>query len=426
MVKHRRGTGSWYAWVVVAASALGLSLGIFPVGVSSFPVFFPALQREFHAGRGAIALGFTISTTMGAFLAPGIGRLCDRIGARPVIIASLSMFGVVLLSAQMIAGQLSQLYTFYFVLGIISPGTNSIPYGLLVSRWFNRRRGLALGIMMIGIGGGAIVVPALARMLIGEYGWRATYAIFGCAALVIGVPSAALFLKESPYRVSQAPGSAGQSEGLSWLEIRSSSDFTLLITVFVLVSASVQACLIHMVQIMADAGASADVAAAAVSVSGVALLAGRVTTGYFLDRFSGGRVAQVVFASAAVGVALLAVGQPLAVLAGAFLTGLGMGAEADIIAFLLGRYFGLRSFGTAFGFAFGSFILAGGVGPLLMGFAFDRTGSYRLPLSVFFAATVLASSLVGRLGPYRFGVKERVDALKDGNGFEPDRLAAAD
>jgi len=91
--------------------------------------------------------------------------------------------------------------------------------------------------------------------------------------------------------------------------------------------------------------------------------------------------------------------------AGAFLIGLGLGAEADIIAYLLGRYFGLRSFGTAFGFAFGLFVLAGGIGPLLLGVAFDRFGSYRIALVAFCVATALAALIVGGLGPYRFEVQ---------------------
>jgi MFS family permease len=80
-----------------------------------------------------------------------------------------------------------------------------------------------------------------------------------------------------------------------------------------------------------------------------------------------------------------------------------MGAEVDIIAFLMSRYFGLRSLGTTVGFAFGAFVIAGGVGLLVMGLAFDRTGSYRVPLAGFGAAAVVAAVLVSRLGPYRFG-----------------------
>jgi len=403
-VKRQTETRSSYGWVIVTTAAFGLFLGVFPIFVSSFPVFFPAFLREFHAGRGAISLAFTICNTVTACIAPIVGWLCDRAGARPVILASLVLFGSGLIASQRIGSQLWELYLFSLVLGVAAPGTNSIAYGLVVSRWFNRHRGLALGLMMVGAGVGAIVMPSLARMLIASHGWRATYTGFGCAALLVAVPVVAVFLKEGPPSLSQSAG-AEVAEGCSWRESRNSGSLWLMIVVFVLVSASVQACFIHLAQLMTDHGATPAIAALAASLSGAALLAGRVGTGYFLDRYSGPQVARVIFAGAALGIGLLAIRTSSVMFVGAFLIGLGLGAEADIIAYLLGRYFGLRSFGTIFGFAFGLFVLAGGIGPLLMGIAFDHTGSYRLALAGFCLATALAAVLVGRLGPYRFDVK---------------------
>ena len=116
-----------------------------------------------------------------------------------------------------------------------------------------------------------------------------------------------------------------------------------------------------------------------------------------------------ICAGAALGIALLWSGSAgVAALAGAFLVGLGMGAEVDIIAFLMSRYFGLRSLGTTVGVAFAAFVIAGGLGPLAMGLAFDRTGSYRAPLAGFFVATLAAFVLMTRLGPYRFGIDAAV------------------
>jgi len=396
-------TRSFDGWVVVAAAAFGLFLGVFPIFVASFTVFFPAFVRDFHAGRGAISLAFTICNLVTACVAPVAGRLCDRVGARLVILASLAIFGLGLIAAQTIGSRLWELYVFSTILGIAAPGTNSISYGLVVSRWFNRHRGLALGLMMIGIGAGAMMAPPLARILIARYGWRATYAKLGWAALLLAIPVVAIFLKEKPQVfLSQSPV---DEDGWPWREIRVSRDFWRMIVVFTLVSGSVQACLIHLTQIMADHRTAPEIAVLAASITGVALLAGRVATGYFLDRFSGPGLARVIFASAALGIALLSLRATGAMFAGAFLIGLGLGAEADIIAYLLGRYFGLRSFGTAFGFAFGLFVLAGGIGPLLLGVAFDRFGSYRIALVAFCVATALAALIVGGLGPYRFEVQ---------------------
>src|SRR5205823_13629783 len=103
---------------------------------------------------------------------------------------------------------------------------------------------------------------------------------------------------------------------------------------------------------------------------------------------------------------LLLFGHGIFTFAGALLVGLGMGAEGDIIAYLTSRYFGLKSFGEIYGYAFGTFVLAGACGALLMGIGFDRTGSYTVPLLGFLAAIIVAIILFGQLGPYRYGVAE--------------------
>ena len=132
-------------------------------------------------------------------------------------------------------------------------------------------------------------------------------------------------------------------------------------------------------------------------------LIGRVLSGYLFDRFFGPYVAVFIFSGAACGISLFWAGAAgnLALLA-AFLVGLGMGAETDIIAYLTSRYFGLHSFGEIFGYLFAAFTLAGALGPLLMAFGFDRTGSYRVPLLFFLLATVTATGLMTRLSPYRY------------------------
>jgi MFS family permease len=93
-----------------------------------------------------------------------------------------------------------------------------------------------------------------------------------------------------------------------------------------------------------------------------------------------------------------------------FLVGLGLGAEIDLIPYLTSRYFGLLNFGKVYSSVFAAFALAGALGPLIMGAAFDQTGSYRDPLIVFLLATVIAAALMSRLGPYRFGVSQPVES----------------
>jgi predicted MFS family arabinose efflux permease len=154
---------------------------------------------------------------------------------------------------------------------------------------------------------------------------------------------------------------------------------------------------------LSDRGASAQAAANATSIIGVAVVVGRTGSGYLLDRFFAPRVCAVLFGQSALGVALLASGAsgPLGVLAG-FMVGLALGAEVEVIAFLVSRYFGLRSFGLVYGVGFSSFVLAGAAGTYIMGAGFDRTHSYTAPLLFFFLFMLIAAFLFSRLGPYRF------------------------
>ena len=125
-----------------------------------------------------------------------------------------------------------------------------------------------------------------------------------------------------------------------------------------------------------------------------------------MDRCFAPLVAISFSSAVALGILMLAFGHstPLAFV-GAFLVGLGMGAEADIIAYLTSRYCGLRSFGEVYGYAFAVFVISGALGTLVMGIGFDRTGAYLVPLTGFFCAASVAAVLFGLLGPYKYGVR---------------------
>jgi len=158
-----------------------------------------------------------------------------------------------------------------------------------------------------------------------------------------------------------------------------------------------------MVAMLTDRGSSVQAAALGSSLLGVALLIGRVGTGYLLDRVFAPRLAALFFGGSPLEFGLLWMSNVTAMaLGGAFLIGLGMGVEVDIIAYLISRYFGLRSSGKIYGLAFGAYVLAGALGPLMMGAGFDLTGSYHAPLAVFFLSTLVATVLITQIGPYRY------------------------
>jgi MFS family permease len=364
-----------------------------------------------------VSLGFTLHLLTVAASAPLAGWLIDRHGSRKIILLATSLFGSILLLNKPLVANLGQFYLFNIALGLVGTGVGPLPYGRVVSLWFDRSRGLALGLMMVGIGSGAIVMPSLAQWLIAKFGWHSAYIVLGSAVVFIALPVVAGLLRERPEDMGLLPDGkcpetvGAESEtlvsGLSTLDAFRTGTFWLMVSAFFLVSASVQGCVIHLAAMFGDHGISPQTAALGSSVAGASVLLGRVGAGYLLDRFFAPRVANAFFAGTAVGIGLLWMGSSAVILfVGALFVGLGLGAELDLIAYLTGRYFGLCAFGRIYGSAFAAFALAGAIGPLIMGAGFDSTGSYRVPLASFFAATLLATVLMNHLGLYRYGVSE--------------------
>jgi MFS family permease len=403
----------FYGWWIVVVSGIGLCFGYGPIIVYSIGVFIKPLAQELHSNRGSISFAFTLANVMASIGSPLAGRLADRIGARRIILIATAIFALLLVSAPLLSAKLWKLYVFYGLVGLVGTGTAPIPYGRVIARWFDRRRGLALGFTLFGIGCGAILMPALAQRLIALLGWRSTYTVMGVLVLVVSFPVVGLFLKNSPEEMAllpdgaslPRPGSQKQNaeEGFTWREASRTAPFWLMAGAVFLVGASVHGCVLHVAPMLSDQGVSPRRIGLAIAVLGSALTTGRVVCGYLLDRFFAPRVAMSIFVAAACGMVLLrtAAGTTLVFLA-VFLIGLGMGAEVDIIAYLTSRYFGLRAFGEIYGYAFASYTFAGALGPWLMGLGFDRSGSYSSILVGFFLATLLAAASMTRLGPYRF------------------------
>ena len=404
----------FYGWWVVVTAGIGSFMSYGPIIAFTFGVFIKPLSEEFGWSRTDISLGFSLSLFMLSGMAPIFGRLVDRFGARKVIIPSVFIFGLGVTSLAFLSASLWHFYAVYVLLGIVSVGAATLPYLTVVSQWFDKQRGLALGLAMIGVGLGTFLMPALAQSLIDSVGWRSAYVVLGLMVIGVTIPVVGLFLKETPELMGLSPDGVEQTYikatqphsealGMSSHEAWHAITFWFIFTAFFLMSVSVHGCLIHLVPMLTDRGLSDQSAALATSFLGGALLLGRVGAGYLLDRFTASSVAMGFLAGAALGVFLLwseAIGG--LAFAAAILVGLGVGAETDLMPYVVSRYFGLRAFGEILGWVLMAWGLGGVVGPFLMGVGFDSTGSYSVVLAAFIGATVIAAGLMAQLGPYRF------------------------
>jgi MFS family permease len=397
------------AWLVVAVSSVGLFLHFGSLLVNAFGVFLTTLCDEFRWSRGQVSLAFTLATLTAMLTMPLTGWLTDRLGARRPILFCMAVFGALYASLSFLTPNLWHLYAVFLLLGLVGPGTSAVPHASLISRWFTERRGLALGLAMCGTALGGVIWPPATQRLLDWFGWRNAYAISGGAVLLVAVPLLLLLLKEpsAPVRSSK-PGKQGkqgvadgQADGLTRGEALRGSLLWLLLFSFFIISMSIHACMIHLVPMLKDSGMTPVNAAFAASLFGAAGMIGRLGMGYLLDLLPAERVPTIAFSLVAAGIFLLFAGAtgPGAYFA-AMLIGFGYGAESATIPYLIGRYFGLRSFGEIYSYLFITVPLGGALGPVLMGAGFDRTGSYRLVLLFCGIATIVAALMMLRLGSY--------------------------
>ncbi len=387
-------------WRIAAASSVGVFASFGSLLVFTFGVFLKPLAEEFGCSREAASGAFALAALAVAVCSPFIGKLVDRFGARRVIAPCVAVFGTAFASLSILPPRLSALYAAFIVLGVVGNGTAQLAHARMVASWFVERRGLAMAILMMGSAVGAMVWPPVAQSLIAGFGWRNAAALLGAVALVLGLVVALLFVRENPAQAQKhSPGRAVTGERTSNQAL--SRPFLVIVAVLFLGSLGQNGAIIHLSSMLTDRGISPESAAFALSAMGAASIAGRIAAGWLLDRFFGPSVAMWLLAAAAGGAFVLAEATTAtAGVLGAALIGIGMGGEADITPYLLSRYFGLESLSTLYGFTWSAYAVAGALGPVLMGRAFDLTGSYSMFLIGLSTVMLLSAALTLLLPAY--------------------------
>jgi MFS family permease len=411
-------------WWVVFATVCALIVGAGPINVFAFGVFLKPITEDLGVGRGLFSSALTLHGVIAAVALPVIGWLVDRWGARRILLPGIFVFALATASYALIqASPLVLTFLIFAATGFFGGVGSPIPYAAVIAEWFDRERGLAFGIGMSGVGLGVALMPQLAAALIGAVGWRFAYVGLALAIILVAFPPVVLFLREPPGFVARAhphdPAVAALAPGASIGEALRSWVFWGLSIAFLLDVIAINGTLTHIVAVLTDRGVPRQAATAALSGSGLALILGRILSGWCLDRLWGPYVAIAFFVLPMIGIASLASGAAgIAPFLGAIGCGLGIGAEIDLMAFFTSRYFGLRNYAKLYGMMFGIFALGVGVGPALSGTSFDRFHSYT-PAFVIFMIMLAAGCVVFlRLGPYPYppldqavaGAQEKIPA----------------
>ena len=402
----------FFGWWVVSAAVTGMALSIAPIAILSLGLFMKPLSAEFGWERGDISLAITLTALSLSFAMPVAGRLVDRFGPKRILYPSILLLGGLVASLYFLTGSILHLYLNFICIGIAGSGTGGVAYAKVVTNWFSRRRGLALGMTMAGVGLGNAIVAPYAQFLIELLDWRLAYVALAATMVAVTIPLVWLLLKETPEEMGlQADGNdqpilqtgngKQQVYGLTASEARKQHTFWIMLVAFVGIGLGVNGLGIHLVPMLTDWGMAASTAALVFSVSGLCTIIGRVGAGYLADRFFAPHVAIAFSACAVCSILLMLAGVvgPAAFLIGVML-GLGSGGNPNIIAYLISRYFGTRSYGELYGSIYGIHIIGSGLSPLVLGLGYDAMGSYTGVLVAYAGLIVAAAGILLLLRDY--------------------------
>jgi MFS family permease len=302
----------------------------------------------------------------------------------------MAIYGCAIASLSLLRFGLWQFYLTCFVLGVVGNGAAHLAYSRSISTWFRRRLGIALAFVMVGAGLGAMILPVVAQSIISRSGWRVAYASLGGLALLLGLPLSWRYIRE--HGASGNESSLVPQSGMTWQQGLRSFAFWIITAILFASSISMNGAITHLSALLTDRGLTPGRAALCASILGGSSLLGRIVVGWLLDRFFGPHVALVINLITATGVFLLARANSFAEgCVAAALIGIGAGGEAATTPYLLTRYFGLRAFSTLYGVTWTFYAAAGAIGPVILGRAFDVTGSYASLLLLLAAALALAA-----------------------------------
>lgn len=369
-------------WRALAGCTVAASIGTIGLHAYTSGAFMPALIAGAGYTKDQLSLATLILSATVAVAAPFAGSLMDRYGAARII--TLAVIGEALAFALLsVAPARFPVYAgLIVVLALVGVGTTPPGFARIVTARFDAGRGLALGCMISGLGIMAITGPIWATWVITHFGWRAGYAVMAGLVVLLGGAGLLLIGRDRPAGASDSVASVDMLR----TDVRENAFarplFWILVVGFLLPSLFGGGYLLHLISILGERGFSPAAAAKVQSLIGVAVLCGRLGSGAALDRFPPRWVAAVAFSISALGCALLMLSDPLVMSIAALAIGLTIGAELDIMAYFISRYFGLANFGRLYGFAYGGLILGGGVSPVLITRLAAWGGGYETALIV--------------------------------------------
>ncbi|MBN1856812.1 MAG: MFS transporter [Dehalococcoidia bacterium] len=400
----------FYGYYLLAVTFLFLVL-FNGSGVFAFSLFVRPLEASLGWGRGEVMAGFTVFYATTGFASPLAGRFVDRYGARPVIAVGALMMGLGFVLVSRISS-LPLFYLGYMIIGTGGAAMGPVPCSAVISYWFKRKRGTALGLMSAGIGAGGVVVAPFIGYMLSHYDWRMAYLSLGVLIMAITIPLALLLIRTRPSEKGLYPDGAkgpvgvsedatrrgGEREGTTLKHALHTGTFWFIAIAFTLFAFGSMGALQASVPFLEDIGYPTATAAAALGAIGFGSAVGKILFGWMCDKMAPNHAFAVGAAFLLAGVLILLTvhaDSPLAIIwTYALLLGLGAGAWLPTLSMLASTRFGLLHYGAVFGALNLCLSLGTASGPLFAGMMYDATGSYFAAFTIFAGLLALAIPII--------------------------------
>ena len=388
-------------WPLVMATCIGITSSAFVLPYYTIGALTVPVTEALGWSRTEFQAAILFSSGIGALLSPAVGWLADRYGSRQVALPSMLGLGVAFLLAAFMQGQLWMLFAAYGAMAFLGAGTIPVTWTRAIATSFRKRRGLALGLSLMGTGISAAIAPHYTVWLTDSFGWRGAYIGLSLVPFLLAWPILFFFFKPLEARDDTEIDAAPAEKGLTFSEALHSYRFWVLLVAILVSYMGFSGIGPNLLPSMTDDGMTRESAATLQSVYGISILFGRVIVGYIIDRIWAPAVASVCLVISAVGAFLLVGEQSFWVAALAiFALGFAAGAELDLLSFLTARYFGLAHYAKIYAVFYMALAVCSGTAPMLFAAVFDLTSSYDWSYAIAAILFVAGSGIIVSLGKY--------------------------
>lgn len=388
-------------WTVIAGSLVGTAFSSIIVFASGYAILSHALGEQFGWNQRQVAAGATIFMLAQMAMQPVIGWALTRYGSRRVIVASLLGFSSALLLLGQIADTLPGFYFGVAIVSAVSAGTNVISYARAISQWFDRSRGLALGIAASGSSVGLLLIPFLAQRGLAAFGWSTALVVSAAFIAVVCLPVVAASVRDRVDARHHFAASAACAVDAEHNFL--GATFVKLFIAFAVAGLSTYAIVPNLVYIFrSKAGLDVGNIVLIQSLMGGSVLLGRVGYGFLLDRVATRWLGVTVAIATAIYLIMFATVNSFGwTLAAAIIGGCVVGGDGDLIPFSASRYFPPEVSSKVLGWFMFAFLSGAATGPLLFAEISEATGGITDPLLMLAALQLLPLALFLSLTPDR-------------------------